>query len=482
MNKGKNVILLLPSVLWILILIPGRAGAGDDVRTHEARTCLECHAGKGIVKKFDNNESIRLYVDAGKLGASVHNFLTCSDCHAEFSIGRHPSRRFRSRKQYKIRSSLICRRCHLDGRIASKPIHAGLLLEERYGRSPVCTDCHGSHSVMPIAGGEIFESEKRYCMSCHGFDINMGFKNGEKVSVKIDASVIAASVHNMLTCSDCHYGFSSEEHPQRNFGMRRAYMIFSSESCRRCHFDKYTKTLESIHYAVLRQGNLKAPVCTDCHGSHLIVHTGEERALTAKRCRKCHPEIYKVYSKSVHGTALFTGINRDVPVCIDCHTAHDIVNPTTLEYHEKIPEMCSGCHANRKIMGKYGLSTNVVKTYLADFHGVTLSFYKKQRERSYKPTRPIAVCNDCHGTHNITGAGETSVPEVKSNLLKRCRKCHKDVTGNFPDAWLSHYEPSLAKAPLVFIVNVLYKTFIPIMAAGLILQVLLHLWRYSFNR
>jgi hypothetical protein len=144
--------------------------------------------------------------------------------------------------------------------------------------------------------------------------------------------------------------------------------------------------------------------------------------------------------------------------------------------------MCSNCHANEAIAKKYGLSTNVVKTYLSDFHGVTLSFYKKQREEFNKPARQIAVCTDCHGTHNIISTRSTDPAIVKANLVRRCQQCHKDAAKNFHDAWLSHYEPTFANAPLVFIVTLIYKIFTPIMAIGIILQIVLHIWRYAANR
>jgi hypothetical protein len=108
-------------------------------------------------------------------------------------------------------------------------------------------------------GGTIFATERQYCMSCHGFDLSMSCKNGETIPLKVDLSIIDETVHNKLRCSDCHYGFSSEEHPERTFEAKRDYMIASSESCRRCHFDKYTKTLDSVHYDMLSKGNLKAP-------------------------------------------------------------------------------------------------------------------------------------------------------------------------------------------------------------------------------
>jgi hypothetical protein len=71
---------------------------------------------------------------------------------------------------------------------------------------------------------------------------------------------------------------------------------------------------------------------------------------------------------------------------------------------------------------------------------------------------------------------------VKANLVKRCRQCHEDATENFPDAWMSHYQPTLATAPLIFTINQAYRIFIPVMVLGILLQILLHIWRYIVNR
>jgi predicted CXXCH cytochrome family protein len=482
MKGRKNLLYALILLCFAGILSVDLVSAREVVLSDEARTCLGCHGKRGIVKKFQNEESVAAYVDAERFQASVHSFLTCSNCHSDFSADKHPDRRFRSKKQYQIQASRECRHCHTVEQLKTKPIHAGLFRREEEGKSAVCTECHSAHSVMPVTGGKIVSNEAQYCMSCHGFSLSTTFKSGEQLPLTIDKSVLEGSVHAKLSCSDCHYGFSSEEHPRRTFRTKREYSLASSETCRRCHFDKYTKTLESVHYAVLSQGNQKAPVCTDCHGAHSVARGNRERSLTTKRCQGCHPAVYEVYAKSVHGKALFDEHNQDVPVCIDCHTAHNILLPTTLDYREKIPTLCSSCHANKTIMEKYGLSTDVVKTYLSDFHGVTLGLYRKQREAMDKPARPIAVCTDCHGTHNIASTRGTDAALLKANMLKRCQQCHKDAPRNFPDTWLSHYEPNMKSAPLTFLANLLYRIFIPILVIGLFLQILLHIWRYAADR
>jgi predicted CXXCH cytochrome family protein len=452
----------------------------DSVKVN--RTCFACHGRHDITMTFQDNTSLSGFVDEEKLKASAHASLSCTACHADFSADQHPKRTFRSREQFRVRSSIACRRCHTDDQIRNRPVHLDALNAEKTGATMICADCHESHAVIHVTKKITLSDEAKSCLSCHQRSIHMKFRNGEALSVSVDPILIETSVHNKLSCSDCHYGYSSEEHPHRNFRSRRDMSIASAELCRRCHFDKYTKFQDSIHYTRLSQGNLNAPVCTDCHDSHAVSGSGRERANSANRCRKCHSDIYDTYAKSVHGDALLNERNKDVPACTDCHRTHDIQSSHSTGYRERIPEMCSACHANKEIMGKYGLSTDVMKTYLSDFHGVTLGFYRKQKDRIPGGTKSIAVCTDCHGIHNISSTVNPDATVVKANLVQRCRKCHTDATENFPDAWISHYKPSLQRAPLIFLIGVTYRIFTPIMVIGLVLQILLHIWRYAVNR
>jgi len=122
-------------------------------------------------------------------------------------------------------------------------------------------------------------------------------------------------------------------------------------------------------------------------------------------------------------------------------------------------------------MGRYGISTEVLSTYVADFHGTTVTLFE-HTDPDAETNKP--VCFDCHGIHDIqaTGNPETGL-QVRSNLLARCQTCHPDATANFPDAWLSHYIPSAENTPAVYYVNLFYKFFIPATLGGMALLVIL---------
>ncbi|OGW28906.1 MAG: hypothetical protein A2X56_07680 [Nitrospirae bacterium GWC2_57_13] len=481
MWEGKALRFLLVAILWLCVLGPVRAIAAQQALSDDAAACLSCHGEHGIAFTFENKKTMEAHVDAAAFRTSAHAALGCSGCHPEFTKDDHPQRSFRSHEQYSTKAALVCRQCHGDDQLQKSPVHAALLKQE--GTAPVCTGCHNPHATTAVTGGNRTASERQYCQGCHTQDLKMKMRNGDVVSLRVDHAKLDASVHSRHSCSECHFGFSADEHPKRAFRSARDFSIAHAESCRRCHFDKYTKTLESIHYTMLNQGNLKAPVCTDCHGSHGVAQARLDRLTSARRCQHCHEEIYATYVKSVHGNALVNEHNADVPICVDCHTAHTIEDARTADYREKVPSICGRCHANESLMQKYGLYPGVVNSYLQDFHGVTLKFYRLEKERRGEaPQQAIATCVDCHGVHDITKTSGPYTNLVKDRLVKQCEQCHPGATKNFPDAWLSHYKPSLKHAPLVFLVNLAYRIFIPFMLIGLLLQILLHVWRYAVNK
>ncbi len=460
-----NRMLIAVVALAALAMVQTASGASYQPG-EEGAICLGCHAEKGMTTTFRNGETLSLYVNDKELAGSVHKNLPCSVCHSGFSPDQHPKRQYKSKRNFTVVKAEACKQCHTF----KKGIHVQMLGGLKDG---VCVDCHGGHSVQSMK-----ETSGDGCTGCHRYPVTMTFKDGTKHRLEVDENGLKASVHKKLRCADCHFGFSAKEHPERVFKDRRNFRIVAAETCRRCHFDKYTKTLEGIHFNLLLSGNLKAPVCIDCHGSHTISSGRHEKVRSAQRCEACHGEIYRTYSTSVHGKALISSHNQDVPVCSDCHRAHDLSDPHVADFRNNIPQMCSNCHANEDLMKRYGLSTAVLRSYLEDFHGVTITYYKKQKNS----VRHIAVCTDCHGIHDITRTKGPDASVVKANLVKRCRKCHADAADNFPESWISHYEPDFKRAPLVYAVNLIYSVFIPFMIVGLVLQIILHIWRYAVNR
>ena len=325
------------------------------------------------------------------------------------------------------------------------------------------------------------------CLACHQQEGMTAQIGGQPLPITIDAEKFSASVHGSenIACVDCHTNITGFPHPEVTASSPRDFSLELYPSCQECHREQYEKTLDSVHQRALASGNNNAAVCTDCHNPHTQTRltnkdTGElllgARLVVPQTCAKCHSTIYETYRQSVHGAALTEEGNQYVPTCIDCHGVHNIGDPTSNSFRNSTPYLCAQCHTNETLMKQFGISTNVLNTYVADFHGTTVKMF----EENY-PDQPTnkPVCTDCHGVHDILRVDNPNAGiAFKENLLGKCQQCHPDATtASFTDSWLSHYEPSPQVFPLVFFVNLFYKIFIPAVLGGMILFVLTDVYR-----
>ena len=335
-------------------------------------------------------------------------------------------------------------------------------------------------------------ADNTLCLSCHtkeGFSVELN--NGETLPLTINQEAFEKSVHgeNEVACVSCHVDITGFPHPKRTTETLRDVTLKYYTSCRDCHAEQFNKTLDSVHQKALAGGNTNAAVCADCHNPHTQQRMTDPasgkllpnaRLHVPETCAKCHNTIYETYKQSVHGAALTQEGNLDVPTCIDCHGVHNIQDPTTATFRNSTPFLCANCHTNENLMKKYGLSTQVLNTYVADFHGTTVVLFDK----TY-PDQPTnkPVCTDCHGVHDIVKIDDPAKGlAVKENLLARCQKCHPGTSTNFPDAWLSHYIPTPEKYPVVYYVNLFYKFFIPGVLVPMAVLVVMDFTRLTINR
>lgn len=333
------------------------------------------------------------------------------------------------------------------------------------------------------AGAQDAQAQSAACIGCHA---GMGaatvkFGDGSALSPGVEKGAWEASVHaGKLGCTDCHREISGFPHEARRDPSARAYQLAQSESCKGCHYAYYTRVLDGIHYAQIEKGNAAAPTCVDCHGAHSVTQPHEPRQKIQEKCATCHPAVAAEYAASVHGKDLASAPPGDVPVCTDCHGAHAIEDPSRPSFHASSYTICARCHADEEKMSRYDVNPNVLDTYLDDFHGMSNQLYALGES---DPDKVIATCTDCHGTHGIQRFDDGGdVEAVRARVAETCRRCHSEVPDDFADAWLSHFEPSLEKAPLVWAIQWGYRLMIPFIMLGLVLHILLHLWRVRTHR
>ncbi|MGC3999165.1 MAG: cytochrome c3 family protein [Anaeromyxobacter sp.] len=324
------------------------------------------------------------------------------------------------------------------------------------------------------------------CLMCHADEQSATLAGGGELKLApVDAAAYGGSVHGKaqqpVSCVQCHVGMTTEHSDGKPLPYKGTANLTRRhvEACKACHIQNFKKSLDGVHHRVAEAGNTSAPTCVDCHGSHAVAGP-HERGRIAQLCAECHFEEAEAFAKSVHGRALDQK-NEDVPVCTDCHRAHDTIDVRGGQMALRTADICGRCHSDEKLMKKYGLSPDVVSTYLNDFHGMSATLQRGRASRE-GGGRLAAGCTDCHGVHDIQKAGDPSSTVIAANLQKTCAKCHQGASASFPKAWLSHYQPTPEKAPLVWMVQLFYRLMIPFMVGGLLLQIALHLWRVVVNR
>lgn len=273
------------------------------------------------------------------------------------------------------------------------------------------------------AAGTALAQDDATCLSCHAAEgLTLTLPSKEMVPATIDPKAFQGSVHgSVLTCTTCHPQNAQYPHPAVT-----------------------SKTLRDY------------------------------KKLAAQVCTTCHPDPAAAFAESVHGRALTMGF-ADVPTCTSCHGAHDVAKALTPTFRNNVPQLCGTCHADPKIMQKYGLRA-VYQTYIQEFHGVTTTLYKLTKP--YSPT-PAAICNDCHGGHDIKAADDPASRVNRANLLTTCRTCHPDAGRYFATAWTEHKTPGPSASPLVFYVQIFYRLLIPAVVGFLGILTVLDLGRWA---
>ncbi len=205
--------------------------------------CLACH-GQHLALSLENGESLSLNVDRLMIERSVHLSHDCSDCHSEFSGSGHPVRAFTSRREHSVTLAELCTQCHEDKNQQFEGSIHHTLLEGGNLAVPVCTDCHGFHTVKEAE--TIARLSGQPCRRCHGeiFEAFGSSRHGrENESGHFEAPV----------CADCHR--AHEVRPALWAEEMRA-------SCISCHSQVQDAHDEWLPNSEL---HLEAVACPACH-------------------------------------------------------------------------------------------------------------------------------------------------------------------------------------------------------------------------
>ena len=312
--------------VFAFILAPGTLRAQTD--------CLACHGDKSLTDAAGHSIS----VDGKTFSASAHGVLQCNSCHADIKGYPHPAHI----------APVQCKTCHAD-------------------------------QASALAGSVHADGAQR-CTSCHG--------NAHAIFPKDDPRSAVYPLNIPRTCGNCH------ANPQlaKKYGLPNVYSMY----------------VDSIHgFALSKEGLLVAANCQSCHGSHHILSHKNPQSATYKTnipdtCGKCHAKIEEDYDRGIHGKAIHAG-DLKAPVCTDCHTAHAILQPTEATFRMQSTPICGSCHKEQfstyrdTFHSQLGLLGGYVETARClDCHEAHDVLPASDPQSSINEANLVKTCGRCH--------------------------------------------------------------------------------------
>jgi len=284
--------------------------------------CLTCHDEKGA-----------------SFQASVHGSFSCTDCHTDKKGYPHPA----------IAAKVKCDTCHSD------PVAALATSVHAKASAQPCQGCHGDpHAILAAKDPKSSTypaNLPRTCGGCHG-DVKFAKSHGLKevysqymdsihgFALTKDGLLVAAS------CSSCH---GSHKILSKTDPNSRTNRLNIASTCGTCHAGPERAYLDGIHGQRMTTGDVRAPVCTNCHTAHQIAdpRSASWQMKTTATCGECHQQNFRTYHDTFHAQVSALGY-VETAHCWDCHSFHDILPETDARSTiapANLVKTCGQCHS-----------------------------------------------------------------------------------------------------------------------------------------
>ena len=247
--------------------------------TGPAANCEDCHGGAHEVLAGDDKKSP---VNHSNIPA------TCGRCHGQKFLMESNGESAQAFLSYQ------------------ESVH-GRAVENGSQKAAVCTDCHGAHEILPASDAKspIYKASVPVtCGKCHA-QIATTFNQS------IHGQAIARGNQLAPVCTDCHGIHSIKKHTDPN--SPAAEQNLSRDTCARCHEGvrlsqefgvpggRVTSYFDSYHGLAAEGGSVVAANCSSCHGVHNILPSSDARSTINKAnldetCGKCHKGVTQKFT------------------------------------------------------------------------------------------------------------------------------------------------------------------------------------------
>lgn len=265
---------------------------------HSSMTCTDCHTD---IETLPHSQRVAALtctqchteqsrdMTRGVHAPGVQGAPNCADCHGN----AHTVKTVSGRRTYSGIVDMVarCATCHAgdgeDGFDAGQTYHDSIHGDAIYSKGlvlgPLCSDCHGTHKVLPASDPESkihFSNVADTCGSCHEGVVDTYRKS-------IHGIYNAAGREDSATCTNCHHSHGVQlDGPE--------FLTAMINECSDCHMDLGSSYLRSYHGKARQLGRGDVPACSSCHGSHEILPSNHPDSLVSQEnlmetCAACHP-------------------------------------------------------------------------------------------------------------------------------------------------------------------------------------------------
>lgn len=322
-----------------------------------------------------------------------------------------------------------------------------------------CLDCHADKGTMPHQEEDGFNVEWEGCIACH---------EDEGEAYTIHGRAAHAEDDEIPTCSDCH---GDHDILPSSAKLSRTHPLNLPQTCGKCHSDldlierhriRTDHPVDiyesSIHGSAIKNGDLAAASCNDCHSgegtAHKIYSQGHPNSSInhfniPDTCGKCHEEVTRDYWFGIHGELVKRG-DANSPVCTNCHGEHGIISPkdprSPVSRARLAEATCTLCHASITLTERYGISTGRRPTFIDNYHGL----------KTKAGDLEVANCASCHGVHLILSSSDPESRVNPNNLDSTCGECHPGITAELAATPIHGFVEGVEKNKVAELVKIVY--------------------------
>ncbi|MGB8060977.1 MAG: cytochrome b/b6 domain-containing protein [Candidatus Sulfotelmatobacter sp.] len=256
------------------------AKAVENGNTHAA-TCVDCHG------------SPHELLPASDPNSRVHHTnipATCGACHSQKFVMEDGGQSAEMVASYE------------------QSVH-GHAVAAGSEKAAVCTDCHGTHEILDAKDSKspIFKfNVPQTCGKCHN-------SIAAEYQQSIHGQAVAQGNWSAPVCTDCHGIHSIKAHNDPNSPVSAQNV--AQATCARCHEGvrltqefgveghRVSTYLASYHGLASRLGSQVVANCASCHGTHSIFPSSDPRstinkANLARTCGQCHPGVTEKFTEA----------------------------------------------------------------------------------------------------------------------------------------------------------------------------------------